>query len=324
MALAIQAVIAPVAAGLLAKAVGNEQSLVVAWTAFVVIAGSAGSSRRRAWTRIPATLLGAVGGVAVAACVPDALHWTVAVVAVGVFFTIVTAPVSYPAMVFWMSIAFVPLFASQGRYLDLVWDKSVAALIGGCVAAVVTLTVVPIRSSRQVRPAVLTYLDALDDALATHQPGREVDIGAALAELDTVHAALAAKVESAATEANLFSQPDSTRNDEAVHVDAVHEAFLRLTPLMSDTSRQLHGWTDERVENGIRRLRGAVSAAKSADSGDVRTVTTEPTDDGRPARPAASLGLDDSLRRIEQLHAALIRLALVLASSRDAQKSLPQ
>jgi hypothetical protein len=42
MALAIQAVVAAVAAGLIAKSVGNEQSLVVAWTAFVIIAGSAG------------------------------------------------------------------------------------------------------------------------------------------------------------------------------------------------------------------------------------------------------------------------------------------
>ena len=34
-------------------------------------------------------------------------------------------------MVFWMSIAFVPIFATEGRYLDLIWDKTVAALIGG-------------------------------------------------------------------------------------------------------------------------------------------------------------------------------------------------
>ena len=172
LALAIQAVVAAVAAGLIAKAVGNEQSLVVAWTAFVVIAGSAGLSTRRAWVRLPATILGAVGGVAIAAFVPDNLFWTVAVVAVGVFFTIVSAPVSYPAMVFWMSIAFVPLFATEGRYLDLITDKTVAALIGGCGAAVVALTIVPIRTSREIRPAVLTYLDALDEALKSHLPGR--------------------------------------------------------------------------------------------------------------------------------------------------------
>ena len=154
MALAIQAVVAAVEAGLIAKLVGNEQSLVVAWTAFVVIAGSAGLSTRRAWVRLPATILGAVGGVAIAAFVPDNHFWTVAVVAVGMFFTIVSAPVSYPAMVFRMSIAFVPLFATEGRYLDLIRDKTVAALIGGCVAAVVALTIVPIRTSREIRPAV--------------------------------------------------------------------------------------------------------------------------------------------------------------------------
>ena len=71
-----------------------------------------------------------------------------------------------------MSIAFVPLFATEGRYLDLITDKTVAALIGGCVAAVVALTIVPIRTSREIRPAVLTYLDALDEALKSHLPGR--------------------------------------------------------------------------------------------------------------------------------------------------------
>ena len=58
-------------------------------------------------------------------------------------------------MVFWLSIALVPLFATEGRYLDLIWDKAVAALIGGCVAAGVAFTVAPIRLSRDFRPAVL-------------------------------------------------------------------------------------------------------------------------------------------------------------------------
>jgi hypothetical protein len=225
MALAIQAVVAAVAAGLIAKAVGNEQSLVVAWTAFVVIAGSAGLSTRRAWVRVPATILGAVGGVAIAAFVPDNLFWTVAVVAVGVFFTIVSAPVSYPAMVFWMSIAFVPLFATEGRYLDLITDKTVAALIGGCVAGVVALTIVPIRTSREIRPAVLTYLDALDDALESHLPARGESIATTQAELDRAHAALAATAASAATETNVFAQPERVMNSEAVLVEAVHEAI---------------------------------------------------------------------------------------------------
>jgi uncharacterized membrane protein YgaE (UPF0421/DUF939 family) len=315
MALAIQAVVAAVAAGLIAKAVGNEQSLVVAWTAFVVIAGSAGLSTRRAWVRLPATILGAVGGVAIAAFVSDNLFWTVAVVAVGVFFTIVSAPVSYPAMVFWMSIAFVPLFATEGGYLDLISNKTVAALIGGCVAAVVALTIVPIRTSREIRPAVLTYLDALDEALESHLPGRGESTAATHAELDRAHAALASKVALAAAETNVFSQPENVRNDEAVLVDAVHEAYLRLTPLLSDSARILHGWTDDRVETGVHRLRDAVEAAKTAPRGDgARATECDPIDEPRTtgAADAVTLELADSLRRVEQLHARLIDLALVL------------
>jgi hypothetical protein len=315
MALAIQAVVAAVAAGLIAKAVGNEQSLVVAWTAFVVIAGSAGLSTRRAWVRLPATMLGAVGGVAIAAFVPDKLVWAVAVVAVGVFFTIVSAPVSYPAMVFWMSIAFVPLFATEGRYLDLIRDKMVAALIGGCVAAVVALTLLPIRSSREVRPAVLTYLDALDGALESHLPSWGDRVATAEAELDHAHAALASKAAAAATETNVFAQPERVMNSEAVFVSAVHEAYLRLSPLLSDSSRILHGWTDHRVETGIHLLRDAVEAAKTAARGDATALTrAAPIVEPRATQEAGAMTLElaDSLRRVEDLNAKLNELAVVL------------
>ena len=183
MVLAIQAAVAAVLAGLIAKSLGNEQSLLVAWTAYVIIAGSAEASIRRAWIWLAATIVGATAGVALAASVPNNIVWTVVVVTIGVFFTIVSAPVSYPAMVFWMSIALVPLFATERRYLDLIWDKAAAALIGGCVAAAVSLTVAPIWLSRDFRPAVLQYLDALDAALESQQPGerdRRATTGAAL------------------------------------------------------------------------------------------------------------------------------------------------
>ena len=314
MALAIQAVVAAVSAGLIAMAVGNEQRLVVAWTAFVVIAGSAGLSTRRAWVRLPATILGAVAGVAIAACVPERLFWTVAVVAVGVFFTIVSAPVSYPAMVFWMSIAFVPIFATEGRYLDLIWDKTVAALIGGAVAAVVALTVVPIRTSRDIRPAVSMYLDALDEALASHLPSREERVATAQAGLDDAHAGLTATATSAATETNLFAQPERVMSPEAALVDAVHEAYMRLTPLLSDSSRRLHGWTGDRFEIGIRRLRDGVDAARAAASGTASVTKTRTVDEREATEWAGTIALElaDSLRRVEHLQAKLLDLALVL------------
>ena len=318
MALAIQVAVAAVAAGLIAKSLGNEQSLLVAWTAYVVIAGSAEASTRRAWLWLAATILGATAGVAIAASVPDNIVWTVSVVTVGVFFTIVSAPVSYPAMVFWMNIALVPLFATEGRYLDLIRDKAVAALIGGCVAAAVALTVAPIRLSRDVRPAVLRYLDALDAALESQLPGERDRRAETGTELDRAHAALDAMVASAATKTHVFPQPGSPLSEQGVRIDAVHEAYLRLTPLLSDSSRRLHGWTDEQIEIGIRRLREAVEHAKTAARADAAPVNTSAPSDNQqpqlttPAGHDTSLEMNDSLWRIENLHARLTELAVVL------------
>ncbi|WP_163800688.1 FUSC family protein [Mycolicibacterium sediminis] len=264
MTLAVQAVLAAVAAAALALLVGNDQVLVVSWTAFLVIAGSAGLSARRAMVRVPATVAGAVGGVALAASVPNTIGWAVAVVAVGVFFTIVTAPTSYPLMVFWMNIAFVPLFATAGSYLDLVWDKTMAALIGGCVAAVIAFVVMPIRSVLEVRPAVLVYLAALDHVLAEHESGSERDVSAGQAALDVAHGRVVAAAAAAASENNVFARPGTITVLEATCVDAVQDAYLRLAPLLADSVHSLHGRTGEQLAAGLDRLRAAVGTAQAA------------------------------------------------------------
>lgn len=326
MALAIQAAVAAVTAGLIATMVGNEQRLVVAWTAFVVIGGSAGLSTRRALVRVPATIVGAVGGVAIAALVPDTVPWTVAVVAVGVFFAIVSAPVSYPAMVFWMSIVFVPLFATEGRYLDLIRDKTVAAFIGGCVAAVVALWIVPLRSSREIRPAVLEYLACLDDSLESHLTGRHDRIATTETELDRAHAKLASKIASAATEISVFAQSQNTDHPEAAHIDALHDAYLRLSPLLSHQSRLLHGWTDDHVHQGIGRLRDAVAKATAAARGEEASVTVDGSGTQVPATiatDAETLELADSRRRVAEVEALLDKLTAALRTGSPVKPSQP-
>ena len=315
MALAIQAAVAAVLAGLIAKSLGNEQSLLVAWTAYVIIAGSAEASTRRAWIWLAATIMGATAGVAIAASVPDNIVWTVVVVTIGVFFTIASAPVSYPAMVFWMSIALVPLFATEGRYLDLIWDKAVAAFIGGCVAAGVAFTVAPIRLSRDFRPAVLQYLDALDAALEAQQPGEWDRRATAGAALDRAHSALDSMIASALTKTHFFPQPGSPLTEQGVRIDAVHEAFLRLTPLLTDSSRRLHGWTDQQVEMSIRRLRDDVEDAKAAARGDA--AAADPS-----ARNDTHLDAIDFLRPANNLHTRLGEFALLLRVTPDARRRL--
>jgi len=330
MALAIQAAVAALLAGFIAKALGNEQSLLVAWTAYVIIAGSAEASTRRAWTWLAATILGATAGVAIAAGVPDNIVWTVVVVTIGVFFTIASAPVSYPAMVFWMSIALVPLFATEGHYLDLIWEKAVAALIGGCVAVAVVLTVAPIRLSGDFRPAVLRYLDALDAALEAQQPGGEDRRATTGAALDRAHSALDAMVASAFTKTLLFPQPGGPLAEQGIRVDAVHEAFLRLTPLLTASSRRLHGWTNQQVDESIRRLRDDVAHAKAAARGDPASAETITPLDAQQSRPSTPARCDThpepagSLWLIETLHTRLTELALILCGRNARGSSAPR
>jgi uncharacterized membrane protein YgaE (UPF0421/DUF939 family) len=316
MALGLQAVVAAVAAGLIAEALGNEQSRVVAFTAFLIIAGSAEESIRRAWARLGATILGATGGVVIAASIPQNIVLVVAVVTVGVFFTIFTAPVSYAGMVFWITITLVALFASEGLYLHLVIDKAVAALIGGCVAAAVALSIAPIRLSRDFRPAVLQYLDALDEALECHLPGHSDRSAKTESALERARSALDSIVAKAATEIHLFPHSGDQLSEQAVRIDAVHEAFLRLTPVLADSPRRLLGWTDEQTENVIHHLRDDVETAKAAARGDQALVNTTGQKDERPSRlvipPSARREMDDALWRIENLHARLIELALAL------------
>ena len=185
-------------------------------------------------------------------------------------------------------------------------------------AAGVAFTVAPIRLSRDFRPAVLRYLDALDAALESQLPGERDRRAETGTELDRAHSALDTMVASAATETHLFPQPGSLLSEQGVRTDAVHEAFLRLTPLLTDSSRRLHVWTDQRVEGSIRRLRDDVAEAKAAARGDAAPAkTSAPSDAQQPqfitlARDDTNLEPADALWRIENLHARLAELALLL------------
>ena len=98
-----------------------------------------------------------------------------------------------------------------------------------------------------------------------------------------------------------------------VHVEAVHEAYLRLTPLLSVRSRVLHGWADDRVQFGIQSIRGAAQEAMAAAKGEATIAGREPSGAPPPtAAGASSLELADSLRRVEHLHARLTELTSVL------------
>ncbi|HEY6576132.1 MAG TPA: hypothetical protein VI029_14620, partial [Mycobacterium sp.] len=169
------------------------------------------------------------------------------------------------------------------------------------------------------RPAVLRYLDALDAALESQLPGERDRRAETGTELDRAHATLDSTVALATTETHLFPRPGGPVSEGGVRVDAIHEAYLRLTPLLTDSSRRLHGWTDERIETGIRRLRNDVEDTKAAAGADRTPINKGASiDDLHPQLSTASrddtnLALAESLWRVENLHARLAELAQLLS-----------
>jgi hypothetical protein len=112
-------------------------------------------------------------------------------------------------------------------------------------------------------------------------------------------------IASALTKTHVFPQPGGPLTEQGVRVDAVHEAFLRLTPLLTDSSRRLHGWTDRQVELSIGRLRDDVADVKAAASGGPSVATP-------PGRNAVPLEPEDSLKLGANLHTRLAEFAQLL------------
>lgn len=87
----------------------------------------------------------------------------------------------------------------------------------------------------------------------------------------------------------------------------------RLTPLLKASSGRLRGWTDDQVQRGIANLQNTLQAAK----------TDAPVDTQSPSQLASRRSvvvrqLVDTLRRIDDLHARIAELALLL---RDQPKT---
>ena len=94
--LGLQAVLATGLAMAVARLLGVDHANWVFWTAFVVIAGSAGDSLRRIILRVVGTVAGASIGVSLALLLPDNTILIVVLATLCMFLTIYFSPVSYP------------------------------------------------------------------------------------------------------------------------------------------------------------------------------------------------------------------------------------
>jgi uncharacterized membrane protein YccC len=238
--LGLQAVAATGLAMLVGSVLGLGHVNWIFWTAFVVIAGSAGESIRRVALRVLGTAAGATVGVALAFALPDQPFVVAALATVGVFMAIFFAPVSYPLMVFWLNLGLVVVFAQLGaRELDLLRERPFATTVGGLVAALVTVTVLPIRVTDRFRGALVRYLDALDTAttawVATFSDLRSRPAAeAASVRMEAPYRDVQLAMSAAAFESNPFPRVGTRASVRALRVAAVDDAFHRFVRTAPD------------------------------------------------------------------------------------------
>jgi hypothetical protein len=315
-ALGVQAVVATGLAMLVAVALGMQHANWVFWSAFVVIAGSAGESVRRVFYRVLGTLVGTTVGALVVVTLPDEFAVVLTVVTLAVFFAVFFAPVSYVAMVFWMSLGSVVVFARLGeKTSDLVVQRPVTAALGAGIAAVVALVVVPVRVTSRYREHLAALLDAVAVAVE-----RWVEVAVdrtARASADDATGAVSVMYEpierllpSLSFESNPLVQARSSLSGQSTHLAALLAALDQVAEAALDESERPIG--DSPVVLAARdRVVAGLGATADVLRGDQGTVvsTMEDVVGGASASAAELQHRRELLWALIDVHGAVVQLA---------------
>jgi uncharacterized membrane protein YccC len=341
-ALGVQAVVATGLAMIVAILFGLDHANWVFWSAFVVIAGSAGESLRRVSFRVLGTLTGTTVGALAVVAVPDTAPVVAVIAATSIFFAIFSSSASYVAMVFWVSLGTVAVFARLGmNTVDLVVQRPASAAIGAGIAAIVALVVVPVRVTPQYRRHVALLTVAVADAVA-----RWVDVADGRAErapADDASGAVRARYEQVqrllpgvAFESNPLLQARSSLSSQSIYLNALVAALDRLTEVVIDEAeRPLRGRhaavlaVSDRTQASLRAIsavlqggEGAVSSSLADLIGTDASVfsaaaaTDNDVAPGLAEAPTAATpmpqGRHEILWALVDLHTAVVELAVEL------------
>jgi uncharacterized membrane protein YgaE (UPF0421/DUF939 family) len=320
-ALGVQAVVATGLAMIVAILLGLDHANWVFWSAFVVIAGSAGESLRRVSFRVLGTLMGTTAGVLLVVAVPDMVPVVAVIAATSIFFAIFSSSTSYVAMVFWVSLGTVAVFARLGMSTaDLLVQRPASAAIGAGIAAIVALLVVPVRVTAQYRRHVALLTVAVADAVA-----RWVDVAVGHAErapADDASGAVRARYEQVqrilpgvAFESNPLVQARSSLSSQATYLNALVATLERLTEVAIDQAERPVGGRHAAVRAVSARTQAGLRAITAVLQGGEGAVSSSLADligtDAALASDAAPLSRrrQELLWAFVDLHAAVVELA---------------
>jgi uncharacterized membrane protein YccC len=160
--LAFQAMVSAGLAMSLSAALHLDHPWWAFWSAFVVIAGASGESRRKLGMRVAGTIAGGVVGTLIAVIAPDTVAVVLGLVAFAMAMAIYMRPASYTWMVFWIVVFMAMLFEAGGE-LDLILvERPINVAIGAVIAFIVVTYILPIPLASRFLAALAGFLAATD------------------------------------------------------------------------------------------------------------------------------------------------------------------
>lgn len=138
----------------------------VFWTAYVVIAGSTGESLIKMRHRIIGTIAGALVGTLLVFVLPTSVALSLVVIFACIFAALYMRVISYAWMVFFITVMIAGLYGIQGApSLEVLILRPLNILVGGVIAAVVVLYVLPFHAGDKFKAALVGYLKAASDVI---------------------------------------------------------------------------------------------------------------------------------------------------------------
>jgi uncharacterized membrane protein YccC len=295
------------------------------WSAFVVIAGASGESRRKLGMRVVGTIAGALIGTLISVIVPDTVGFVLGVVAIAMAMAVYVRPVSYTWMVFWIMVFVAALLEAGGEYGRVLIVRPINVGIGAAIAFVVVTSILPIPLAGRFRAALAGFLGATDRyigaliAAATSRTEAPL-VDEAEAGATQSFETLAQTFPSADFDFNPFAEAQSPLTALATAAGALHTDTDRLAafidvdaPLLDAEASRVVAAIQTRIHDNLAVLQRHVSGNPDgqvrslADLAGVPAPARLPGEAGDAADAAAyARRLIDALARIQQ---SVVRLS---------------
>ncbi|MGL4650543.1 MAG: FUSC family protein, partial [Caldilineaceae bacterium] len=337
--LGLQAVLATGLAMALAAMLNLTNPSWVWWTSFVVIAGSTGETIRKLSMRVLGTVAGVFVGVALAALLPDAVLLHVALLTLLLFLMIYYVPVSYPTMVFFLSVGFVLLVGQMGmETLNLLWSRTMTTVLGSLTAGLVALYILPLHIGDRFRAAAASFLAAVDRYTDSYTlvstgtvGGDSARLVAQFAAVNAGYTTLERTFPSVAYEVFPFAQAQTALADHALHLTSINDQVAKLAfadeeavapPATAALMQRVQANIHATLQATIARLTTETPAASS-----VANLAVKDTSEVEVESPAVSTPSGDAIRNhggglaLLELQSAVQALAASLGTPAVASTS---